>query len=57
MLNARGNILSALMFGPSGAQAHCGDPAVDAKVNEKVAQFCAASAKHPRKIHQVQHRT
>ena len=34
-------------------QAHCGDPAVDAKVNEKVAQFCAAAAKHPDKVHQV----
>ena len=34
-------------------QAHCGDSAVDAKVNEKVAQFCAAAAKHPDKVHQV----
>ena len=34
-------------------QAHCGDSAVDAKVNERVAQFCAASAKHPDKVHQV----
>jgi len=37
----------------SAAQAHCGDAAVDAKVNEKVVQFCAAAARHPDKVHQV----
>ena len=37
----------------NGVQAHCGDAGVDAKVNEKVAHFCAVAAKQPGKSNQV----